>query len=216
MIQSKSPYNQEVFKTFDPISDHELSGKIIQTNAAFRSLKHTTFEDRAQWMEETANLLEKEKESHGQLITLEMGKLLRESIAEIEKCAWVCRYYAQHARTFMQDEPVETDGTKSLITYQPLGPILAVMPWNFPFWQVFRFAAPALMAGNTGILKHASNVPRCALAIQDIFESAGFPAGALNSTLMESRRVEKVIAHPVIRSYRRKISEEVRPGAWRK
>jgi succinate-semialdehyde dehydrogenase / glutarate-semialdehyde dehydrogenase len=200
MIQSKSPYNQEVFKTYDPISDHELSGKIIQTNAAFRSLKHTSFEDRAQWMEDAANLLEKDKEYYGQLITLEMGKLLRESIAEIEKCAWVCRYYAQHARTFMQDEPVETDGTSSLITYQPLGPILAVMPWNFPFWQVFRFAAPALMAGNTGILKHASNVPRCALAIQDIFERAGFPAGSLNSVLIESQRVEKVIAHPVIRA----------------
>lgn len=200
MIQSKSPYSQKVLRQFDPISNRQLTNKIKASSNAFSTLLSTSFAQRSTWMVEAANLLERSKEKYGRLITLEMGKLIKESILEVEKCAWVCRYYAQYAEQFMMEESIETDATRSLIAYQPLGPVLAIMPWNFPFWQVFRFAAPALMSGNTGLLKHASNAPQCALAIQDIFEQAGFPKGAFNTLLIDSDQVEHVISNPSIKA----------------
>ena len=151
-------------------------------------------------MLEAANTLRRKKEQYGKLITEEMGKPLAEAIAEVEKCAWVCDYYAQYAEQFLKDEPVQTDASHSFVSYRPLGVVLAVMPWNFPFWQVFRFAAPALMAGNAGLLKHASNVPRCAQAIQDLFEESGFPKGIFTNVYTPGSEVEKIIAHPLVKA----------------
>jgi succinate-semialdehyde dehydrogenase/glutarate-semialdehyde dehydrogenase len=140
-----------------------------------------------------AGILESEKEDFARVMTLEMGKPINGAIGEVEKCAWVCRYYADNAEQHLRDQLVQTDATRSFVKFQPLGPVLAVMPWNFPFWQVFRFAAPALMAGNVGLLKHASNVPQCALAIEDIFRRAGFPDGAFQTLLIEPDAVKSVI-----------------------
>ena len=143
-----------------------------------------------------AEILEREKEDFGRLMVTEMGKTLKAAIEEAAKCAWGCRYYVENAERFLADEPVETGPAQTFVTYQPIGPILAVMPWNFPFWQVFRFAAPALAAGNVGLLKHASNVPQCALAIEDIFRRAGFPEGCFQTLLIETERVRQVIQDP--------------------
>ncbi|MCL4111307.1 UNVERIFIED_CONTAM: hypothetical protein GTU68_034020 [Idotea baltica] len=166
---------------------------------AYHQLKSTTLYQRKKWMESAAKVLDKLQGEYGQMITKEMGKPLKESMAEVEKCAWVCRYYAERAEEFLSDEIIQTDATKSMISYNSIGPVLAVMPWNFPFWQVFRFAAPALMLGNTGILKHASNVPQCALAIEEIFEAAGFPKGAFTTLLVGSDRVESLIKNPIVK-----------------
>ncbi len=144
-------------------------------------------------MQRAAEILESEKAELGRLMTTEMGKPLKAAIGEAEKCAWVCRYYADHAQEHLADQLVETSAKKSYVKFQPLGPVLAVMPWNFPFWQVFRFAAPALMAGNVGLLKHASNVPQCALAIEDVFRRAGFPEGAFQTLLIGSDAVEPIL-----------------------
>jgi succinate-semialdehyde dehydrogenase/glutarate-semialdehyde dehydrogenase len=144
-------------------------------------------------MRRAAEVLETHKARWGELMTLEMGKPIAAAVAEAEKCAWVCRYYAENAPAFLADEPAESDGSSAFVRYQPLGPVLAIMPWNFPFWQVFRFAAPALMAGNVGLLKHASNVPQCALAIEEIFRTAGFPEGTFQTLLVSSTRVASLI-----------------------
>ena len=143
-----------------------------------------------------AEILEAEKEVFGRLMTLEMGKTLKAAVDEAVKCAWGCRYYAEHAERFLAEEEVATSATRSFIRYEPIGPILAIMPWNFPFWQVFRFAAPALAAGNVGLLKHASNVPQCALAIEDIFRRAGFPEGCFQTLLIDTDRVQRIIEDP--------------------
>src|SRR5213592_2400137 len=140
-----------------------------------------------------AELLFQEKKKFAEIITLEMGKLLRAAVEEIEKCARGCRFYAENGERFLEDEPAQTDAAESYVQYQPLGPVLAIMPWNFPFWQVFRFAAPALLAGNTGLLNHASNVPQCALVIEEILLRAGFPEGAFQTLLIEAERVEALI-----------------------
>src|SRR5207249_9443103 len=144
----------------------------------FREHRRSSFSQRAAMMQRAAEILDSEKKAFARTMTLEMGKPINAAVQEAEKCAWVCRYYAENAEQHLADEVVETNAAKSFIRYQPLGVVLAVMPWNFPFWQVFRFAAPALMAGNVGLLKHASNVPQCALAIEDIFRRAGFIDGA--------------------------------------
>lgn len=199
-IATINPATGETIKIFDALKDSELEEKIRLSDDTFRAFRRTSFAERAKKMIRAAEILESEKESFGRLMTLEMGKPIKSAVAEAEKCAWVCRYYAENAERFLEDEEVETNATRSLIRYQPLGPVLAVMPWNFPFWQVFRFAAPALMAANTGLLKHASNVPQCALAIEDIFRRAGFPESAFQTLLIGSSKVERVIDDTRVRA----------------
>jgi succinate-semialdehyde dehydrogenase / glutarate-semialdehyde dehydrogenase len=192
-IVSVNPANGKVLRTFESLSDSDVDQRIGGAASVFPSFRRLSFAERAKWMVKTAEILEKEKESLGRLMTMEMGKPLRAAIEEAVKCAWGCRYYAENAERFLADEVIETTATRSYIRYQPLGPILAVMPWNFPFWQVMRFAAPALMAGNVGLLKHASNVPQCALKIEEILLNAGFPQGAFQTLLIGSKQVDRVL-----------------------
>jgi succinate-semialdehyde dehydrogenase/glutarate-semialdehyde dehydrogenase len=193
-IATVNPATGEVVKTFSPLSDAELADRLGIAQESFIQYRETSFAERSQWLQNAATILENEKEAFGKLLTLEMGKPLKAAIAEVEKCAMVCRFYAEHGEQFLQDEPEQTDASRSFVRYQPLGIVLAVMPWNFPFWQVFRFAAPALMAGNVGLLKHASNVPQSALAIADILLRAGFPGGVFQTLLIEASRVAPLMA----------------------
>jgi len=195
-IASINPATGETLQTFEPLSQTQIDEKLQLARDTFRSSRRTGFADRAPMMLRAAEILETEKKDFAQLMTLEMGKPINGAIQEAEKCAWVCRYYAQNAEEHLADELVETDATKSFVRFQPLGVVLAVMPWNFPFWQVFRFAAPALMAGNVGLLKHSSNVPQCALAIADIFHRAGFPEGVFQALLIGSDQVQSVLEDP--------------------
>lgn len=199
-IATVNPATGEVVKTFEALSDAEIDSKVAIAQAAFLQYRQTTFEQRSQWLQSAAAILEADKNRLGALITLEMGKTLKAAIAEVEKCAAVCRYYAENGKKFLADEAIASDASHSFVRYQPLGIILAVMPWNFPFWQVFRFAAPALMAGNVGLLKHASNVPQCALAIAEVMQQAGFPAGAFQALLMESSKVAALMADDRIKA----------------
>jgi succinate-semialdehyde dehydrogenase / glutarate-semialdehyde dehydrogenase len=192
-IVSVNPANGKVLKTFESLSESEVDQRIGRAARVFPGFRRLSFAQRAKWMVKAAEILENEKESLGRLMTMEMGKPLRAAIEEAVKCAWGCRYYAENAERFLADEVIETTATRSYIRYQPLGPILAVMPWNFPFWQVMRFAAPALMAGNVGLLKHASNVPQCALKIEEILLNAGFPQGAFQTLLIGSKQVDRVL-----------------------
>ncbi len=178
------------------MGDAEIERRIEKAWRAFREFRRMPIAERAPRMMRAAEILEKEKDRFGRLMTSEMGKTLRSARDEAAKCAWACRYYAENAGRLLADEPVETGATLSFIRYQPIGPVLAVMPWNFPFWQVFRFAAPGLMAGNTGLLKHASNVPQCALAIEEIFHRAGFPDGVFQTLLIGSEQVGRVLRDP--------------------
>ncbi|MCI0572084.1 MAG: NAD-dependent succinate-semialdehyde dehydrogenase [Myxococcaceae bacterium] len=193
-IQSVDPRTGEVRERFDELTEAQLEQRLQRAHDAFLRYRHTSFAERAGWMRRAAELLEGEKQALARMMTEEMGKTLASAVAEAEKCAWVCRYYAENAERFLADEEVATSAQKSFVRYQPLGPVLAIMPWNFPFWQVFRFAAPALMAGNVGLLKHASNVPRCALAIEDVLHRAGFPEGVFQTLLVGSGKVERIIA----------------------
>ncbi len=193
-IASINPTTGEVLKTFEPISAEELEAKLALATETYKSYRTTSFDQRAQWLRKAAELLEQRKAELAKTMTLEMGKLLKIAVPEVEKCANLCRYYADHAEGFLADESAETDASRSFVRYLPLGPVLAVMPWNFPLWQVFRFAAPALMAGNVGLLKHASNVPQCAIAIEQIFRDAGFPGGAFQTLLIPASQVAGVIA----------------------
>jgi succinate-semialdehyde dehydrogenase / glutarate-semialdehyde dehydrogenase len=195
-IATINPATGETLRAFEPLSDAEIDRKIQLAADAFRAHRRSTFAERATKMMRAAEILESDKEEFGRLMTTEMGKPIKAAIAEAEKCAWVCRYYAENAEKFLADEEIATNATRSFVRYQPIGPVLAVMPWNFPFWQVFRFAAPALMAGNTGLLKHASNVPQCALAIEEIFRRAGFPEGAFQALLIGSDRVARALNDP--------------------
>lgn len=195
-ISSVNPATAEVLQTFDSLTGQQLKEKLGRAADAFRDHRRTTFADRAARMHQAAEILEKEKKSFARTMTLEMGKPINAAIQEAEKCALVCRYYAENAERHLTDEHVATNATRSFVRFQPLGVVLAVMPWNFPFWQVFRFAAPALMAGNTGLLKHAANVPQCALAIEDIFLRAGFPEGAFQTLLIGSDAVREVLEDP--------------------
>jgi succinate-semialdehyde dehydrogenase/glutarate-semialdehyde dehydrogenase len=192
-IASVNPATGEKLREFAPLSEAEIEEKLQRADLAFRRHRRTSFVERAERMQRAAEILETDKERFARLMTEEMGKPLRGAREEVAKCALVCRYYAEHAEKFLADEAVETNATRSFIHYEPLGAVLAVMPWNFPFWQVFRFAAPALMAGNTGLLKHASNVPQCALAIEEIFRRAGFPEGVFQTLLLNSDQVARVI-----------------------
>lgn len=197
-MKSYNPANGELIKEYKDHSDNEVAAIINEVHDAWSAWRSTTFESRAILMKNAAQVLRERKEVFAGLMTLEMGKLLRESRAEIDKCAWVCEYYAENAESMLQDEVVSTDARRSLITFQPIGVVLAVMPWNFPFWQVFRFAAPALMAGNAAVLKHASNVPGCALAIEQVFREAGFPAELFRALMIPSTGVEAVISNPLV------------------
>ncbi len=195
-IATVNPATGGTLRTFTPLTPDQLEARLECAGAAYRRHRRTSFADRRRLMLEAARILETEKEEFGRIMVTEMGKPLKAAVEEAAKCALGCRYYAEHAERFMADEPIETSASKSWIAYQPIGPVLAVMPWNFPFWQVFRFAAPALMAGNVGLLKHASNVPQCALAIEDIFRRAGFPQGCFQTLLIETDQVRRVIEDP--------------------
>lgn len=193
-IATINPATGETLKTFEELSEQQLEQKLQLAASTFRSYKTTSFAQRAEHMLNAATILETDKQKFARLMTTEMGKPIKGAVQEIEKCVLVCRYYAENAERHLADEVIETNATRSYVRFQPLGPVLAVMPWNFPFWQVFRFAAPALMAGNVGLLKHASNVPQCALAIEEIFQGAGFPAGAFQTLLIGAKMVEQVVS----------------------
>lgn len=193
-IATINPANGQTVKTFQPHSPADIDRALNRAREAFETHRRTSFADRAAKMRKVAGLLEKECRELGRLMTIEMGKPIKAGIAEAEKCASACNYYAENAERFLADEPIAMEGGESWIAFQPIGVVLAIMPWNFPFWQVFRFAAPALMAGNVGLLKHASNVPQCALAIEDLFRRGGFVDGAFQTLLIGSDAVEGIIA----------------------
>jgi succinate-semialdehyde dehydrogenase / glutarate-semialdehyde dehydrogenase len=195
-IATVNPASGQLLKSFEPLSDGQIQAKLQLAAKTFSQYRLLPFAERARMMLKAAEILEQEKETFAHTMTMEMGKPIRSAVEEAVKCAWACRYYAENAERFLADEVIETAATRSFIRYQPLGPILAVMPWNFPFWQVIRFAAPALMAGNVGLLKHASNVPQCALAIEDIFRRAGFPEGAFQTLLIGSQKVDGILNDP--------------------
>jgi len=197
-IATVNPATGELVKSFEPLSPNQIEQKLQLAASTFQEYRRTPFAERSRLMVRVAEILEKEKEDCGRLMTLEMGKPLKAAVAEAAKCATACRYYAEHAEKFLADEIVETGAKRSFIRYLPLGPILAVMPWNFPFWQVLRFAAPALMAGNVGLLKHASNVPQCALKIEEIFHRAGFAEGVFQTLLIGSGPVDSILNDPRI------------------
>ncbi|MBX6326153.1 MAG: NAD-dependent succinate-semialdehyde dehydrogenase [Chthoniobacterales bacterium] len=199
-IASVNPATGEKLKEFPALDEGEIANRLGRAERAFQKYRRVAFSERSEMLEAAAELLLREKEKFARIITLEMGKLFRDSVAEIEKCARACRFYADNGERFLEDEVTQTDAAQSYVQYQPLGPVLAIMPWNFPFWQVFRFAAPALMAGNVGLLKHASNVPQCALAIEQIFCRAGFDDGVFQTLLIEPERVEKLIADPRVKA----------------
>jgi len=199
-IASINPATGETLRTFEPLSEDQLEEKLERAAETFRSYRRTPFAERARLMTRAADVLEEDKDRFGRLMTTEMGKPLGAAVGEAVKCAWACRYCAQHAERLLADEIVRTSASRSYVHYQPLGPVLAVMPWNFPFWQVFRFAAPALMAGNVGLLKHASNVPQCALEIEAIFLRAGFPEGVFQTLLISSSQVRRVLDDARIRA----------------
>ena len=199
-IASTNPATGETVKTFDAHTAAQVEEKLALAETTFRAWRRTKFSERAKRLVAAAGVLEKRKDELARLMTLEMGKLRLAGIGEVEKCAAACRYYAENGERHLADEPVATDARRSLVRWQPLGPVLAVMPWNFPFWQVFRFAAPALMAGNVGLLKHASSVPQVALAIEDALLEAGFPRGAFQTLLVESGRVSAIVADPRVKA----------------
>jgi succinate-semialdehyde dehydrogenase/glutarate-semialdehyde dehydrogenase len=199
-ISTVNPATGEEVTTFEALTEEEIDQKIQRAADTFREYRKTSFAERSRMMLRAAEILDEEAEEFGRLMTSEMGKTLAAATAEAQKCARGCRYYAENAERFMADEEIELRGAKTYVRYEPLGPILAIMPWNFPFWQVFRHAAPALMAGNVILLKHASNVPQCALAIEDIIHRAGFPEGVLQTLLIGSGQVQSVIDDPRVRA----------------
>ena len=195
-IASINPATGQVLRTFEPLADWQIEAKLRLAAETFPKFRKLAFADRARMMSKAADILEGEKETLGRLMTTEMGKTFRSAVDEAVKCASGCRYYAENAERFLADEVVQTTAKRSYIRYQPLGVVLAVMPWNFPFWQVFRFIAPGLMAGNVGLLKHASNVPQCALKVEDILLRAGFPQGAFQTLLITAQQVDAVLNDP--------------------
>ena len=200
VFQSVNPANGSVIQSYDEMPPQEINAIIHKAHETFVSWRKTSYAHRAELMAGAAELLRKYKDEYGKLMALEMGKPVRDGRGEASKCASVCEYYAENAEKILSPEPIPTDASRSYVSFQPIGVVLAVMPWNFPFWQVFRFAAPALMAGNAGILKHASNVPGCALAIEQIFRDAGFPEHLFRSVLCGSREVAAIIEDPLVRA----------------
>jgi len=199
-IAAINPATGEKLKEFSAFDTAEIEKRLSRAEKAFTRYRRTTFTERAELLHAVSKLLFQEKQTFAEIITLEMGKLFRDSVAEIEKCALGCRFYAENGARFLEKEPAQTDAAESYVEYQPLGPVLAIMPWNFPFSQAFRFAAPALMAGNVGLLKHASNVPQCALTIEEIFCRAGFEDGVFQALLIEPEQVEKLIVDPRVKA----------------
>ena len=192
-IATINPSTGETLKTFQPLSDQQIEEKLQRSVEAAQRNRERSFAERSKRMNKAAGLLDQRQKDLGALITTAMGKPIKAAIAEVNKCALVCRYYAEHAQQFLSDESVKTEAERTFIRYEPIGAVLAVMPWNFPFWQVFRFAAPALMAGNVGLLKHASNVPQCAIAIETVLRDAGFSDGEFQTLLITSEQVQKVV-----------------------
>jgi len=210
-LRSINPATGEVMRTFEAHSEAEIETRLVRAAKVFREYRHVPFSERARLMTRVAEILERDRNEFGRMITLEMGKPLRAAIQEVEKCALGCRFYAENAARFLADEQIETPPARSFVKHQPIGAVLAVMPWNFPFWQLFRFAAPALMAGNVALLKHASNVPQCALTIQDVFKRAGFPEGVFQTLLVSSDAVSKIVAdHRIAADY---FVNEIEAGA---
>jgi succinate-semialdehyde dehydrogenase/glutarate-semialdehyde dehydrogenase len=199
-LESINPATGELIEAFEEWSQEKTRGVIEEVDEAWLSWRRTSFARRAELMHEAAAVLRRNKEEYARIMALEMGKPIGDGRGEVEKCAWVCDFYADNAENFLADEPAESDGSKAYVAFRPIGTVLAVMPWNFPFWQVFRFAAPALMAGNTGVLKHSSNVPRCALAIEDVFRQAGFPVNVFRTLMIGSGQVEAVIENESIKA----------------
>ena len=213
-MESVNPTTGECMARHELWRAADLERALAQVAAATLAWQATAFEERARLLRNAATELRARNEDHARLITREMGKPIREARAEVEKCAWACEYYAEHAAAMLHDDIVATDATRSCVTYQPLGTLLAVMPWNFPYWQVLRAAAPALMAGNTVLLKHSSNVPQCALAIEEVFQRAGFPAGVFRALLISGAQAEALIADSRLHA----VLPAARPpaGAWRR
>ncbi|MFI7022067.1 NADP-dependent succinic semialdehyde dehydrogenase [Micromonospora sp. NPDC049900] len=202
-IATTDPRSGQVLKTYEAMSDAQVDEAIERTHLAYRDLRSTTIAQRGRWLTAAADLLEAERDEIARLMTTEMGKTLAASKAEVTKCASACRFYARHAAEFLADRPADASAvsaTRAFVRYQPIGPVLAVMPWNFPLWQVVRFAAPALMAGNTGLLKHASNVPQTALTLESVFRRAGFPEGAFTALLVGSDAVDRILSDPRVRA----------------
>ncbi|MCL4141641.1 UNVERIFIED_CONTAM: hypothetical protein GTU68_067140, partial [Idotea baltica] len=199
-ITSRNPATNKPLTTYSLLSNDEVHSTIDFSHTTYLSYRRTSFAERSDMLKKVSVILLSNKDKYALAMTQEMGKTFSSSISEVEKCAWVCQYYADNGAELLADEKIETEATKSYVSYQPLGVILAVMPWNYPFWQVFRFAAPTLMAGNVCLLKHASNVPQCALYIQEIFEEAGFPVGCFNSLLISSDQIPKVLEHEYVQA----------------
>ena len=213
-FQSINPYDNSLMKTYGVWDKQELEKALEQTSSVTPQWASTPLSERCQLIRRVGEVLRKNKEELARLITLEMGKLIRESRAEIEKCAVLCEYYADNSPGFLADEKVQTEADKSYVMYQPLGTVLAVMPWNFPFWQVFRFAVPALTGGNTGLLKHASNVMTCALKIEETFEQAGFPHGVFRTLMIKAGQVNNEL--PVVSKNGRSEESHSRKTAGRR
>ena len=202
-IATTNPATGEVLKTFEPLTEAQIDERLARAAAGFEQLRRTSYQQRAGWLRAAAGILEAETDDIARLMTTEMGKTLAAARAEVAKCASACRFFAEHAEQFLADEPADAQAVgaaRAYARYQPLGPVLAVMPWNFPLWQAMRFAAPALMAGNVGLLKHASNVPQTALFLGDLFARAGFPDGAFQALLISSGQVERVLTDPRVRA----------------
>lgn len=199
-MKSINPFNNKLIREYPEMTDQEISDSIDKNHLAFQQWKSADFSIRKAKMLLAAHVLRSRKKEFSELISSEMGKRIEESRLEIDKCAWVCEYYASNAETMLADEPIDSDASKSYVSFQPIGPVLAVMPWNFPFWQVFRFAAPALMAGNSALLKHASNVQGCALAIESIFEEAGFPENLFKTLIVPSAAIESIISNEKVKA----------------
>src|SRR5438874_4688076 len=199
-IASINPATGEKLKEFAPFNDEKIEKLLKRAEHAFTHHRRQPFAKRGQLMMAAASLLEQERDKLARTMTLEMGKLFRAALDEIAKCVRACRFYAENGERFLEDEAAQTDAARSYVRYEALGPVLAIMPWNFPFWQVFRFAAPALMAGNVAVLKHAGNVPQCALAIESVFCRAGFDEGIFQTLLIEAAQVEELIRDPRIKA----------------
>ena len=197
-METINPTTGERLKTFDSWNEHQVEAVLAGTATANPLWQATSYAERARLFRNAAAELRNNAAHYAGIITLQMGKIVREALAEIEKCAWGCEFYAEHAEAFLRDDIIQTDASSSYVSYLPLGTVLAIMPWNFPFWQVFRFAAPYLMAGNTALLKHASNVPQCALSIEEIFRNAGFPKGVFQTLMISAAQAENIIADPRI------------------